>query len=66
MKIIINGSETEIESGLSIAGLLGKLSIDPLRAVVERNGSIVERAKINEVFLADGDRLEIVRFVGGG
>lgn len=66
MTIKINGSDTEVDGALTIAGLLAKFSVDPTRAVVELNGSIVERARAAEVALAEGDRVEIVRFVGGG
>lgn len=66
MRITLNGNPTELEQPTTISGLLEKLAIDPTRAVVERNGSIVERAHLGEAALAEGDRVEIVRFVGGG
>lgn len=66
MTIRVNGNETQLDGSLTIAGLLEKFSVDPTRAVVELNGSIVERARASEVELCEGDRVEIVRFVGGG
>lgn len=66
MQITANGNPITLPEVSSVSGLLDKLNIDPTRAVVEQNGLIVERAKFGETSLADGDRVEIVRFVGGG
>lgn len=66
MKITANGNPLTLPDCCNISGLLVNLNIEPTRAVVEHNGLIVERAKFNETTLADGDRVEIVRFVGGG
>jgi thiamine biosynthesis protein ThiS len=66
VKIKINGEEKEIETGLSIDGLLQSLEIRPGRVVVERNRVIVARDAYGSTKLANGDALEIVHFVGGG
>ena len=66
MKIKINGEEKEIETGLSIDGLLQSLEIRPGRVVVERNRVIVARDAYGSTKLTNGDALEIVHFVGGG
>jgi thiazole synthase len=42
------------------------LGLDPAKVAVERNLAIVPRSTLADVQLADGDRLEIVHFVGGG
>jgi thiamine biosynthesis protein ThiS len=66
MKLKLNGEDKEISEGLSVAGLLEQLQIRPARVVVERNREIVPRDAYGAIFLAEGDTLEIVHFVGGG
>jgi len=66
MKIIVNGKETEEQEGLTVMGLLEKLGLDPGRVAVELNAAIVKKANYSETGLKEGDKLEIVHFVGGG
>ena len=55
-----------MSAGLSIAGMLAELGLDPKRIAVERNLEIVPRSTLAEVTVRDGDDFEIVTFVGGG
>ena len=66
MEIVVNGDERSVAEGTTIAGLLASLELEPGAVVVERNREIVPRDEVDEVTLEEGDRLEIVRFVGGG
>lgn len=66
MKIVVNGEERSLPAGTTAAGLLERLELEPGAVVVERNREIVPRDEVAEVELQEGDRLEIVRFVGGG
>jgi thiamine biosynthesis protein ThiS len=66
MVITLNGDRFEIEEPLSVTALLARLEIDPRRVAVEHNLAIVKRQRFPEVLVADGDRVEIVNFVGGG
>ena len=66
MFITLNGEPHELDGPLSIADLLTKLSIDPRRVAVEHNYAIVKRQLFPDVRVNDGDRIEIVNFVGGG
>ena len=66
MRITLNGEAFEIDEPLTIADLLTKLNIDPRRVAVEHNLSILKRQLFGETFVHDGDRIEIVNFVGGG
>ena len=66
MFITLNGEPYELDGPLSIADLLTKLSIDPRRVAVEHNYHIVRRPLFADVQVTDGDRIEIVNFVGGG
>ena len=65
MEIIVNGEPTRIEA-MSVARLLDHLGIDPQRVAVELNLDILPKGEYATTPLKDGDRLEIVHFVGGG
>ena len=66
MFITLNGEPHELDGPLSIADLLTTLSLDPRRVAVEHNYAIVKRKLFPDVRVNDGDRIEIVNFVGGG
>ena len=66
MRLTINGEERSFGEILDIAGLVRALGLDARKVAVERNLEIVPRSTYARVILADGDRLEIVQFVGGG
>lgn len=66
MKIQVNGEERGIADGLTVAALLGELGFDPAKVAVERNLAIVPKSTFDSQDLADGDRIEIVHFIGGG
>ena len=67
MKITVNGKDMEISTGANIHQLLSQLGIQSGRVVVERNESeIINRSKFEQVVLSEGDRLEVLNFVGGG
>ncbi len=66
MKIIVNGDEKEVSETVSVWGFLSDLGLDPTKVAVERNLEIVPKSTFNEVNLENGDKLEIVHFIGGG
>jgi sulfur carrier protein len=66
MIVQINGEKREIEAALSVAQLLEQLGIRPGRVVVELNRDVVSRDAFQNIFLKEGDIVEIVHFVGGG
>jgi len=66
MKIIVNGESRDVEDGTTISRLLESLGFKPEVTVVERNEDIVDRQVFGTTLLEDGDKLELVRFVGGG
>ena len=66
MKIILNGSETEIEGGMRLPELIASKGLDHGRIVVEYNGQIVKKDDREAVVIKENDRIEILRFVGGG
>ena len=66
MKLIINGESREFTEGLILTALVESLGMKPERLAIELNHNIVPRAMWPETTLQNGDRLEIVHFVGGG
>jgi thiamine biosynthesis protein ThiS len=66
MKVTVNGESAEIKSGSTVAELLDHLQISRNRVAVEVALEIVPKLKYDTQVLVDGDRIEIVHFVGGG
>jgi thiamine biosynthesis protein ThiS len=66
MKIQINGEARDFRDPLSLAALIEQLGMKGDRVAVELNREIVPRPQWDKTNLRDGDRLEIVHFVGGG
>lgn len=66
MEISLNGERRQFPSQLTVAALIEALGYTGKRIAVERNGEIVPRGRHAEVFVNDGDQLEIVVAVGGG
>ena len=66
MKLFINGEESPFVGVATLAELIDELGMKGDRVAVELNREIVPRAQWNDTRLRDGDRLEIVHFVGGG
>ncbi|MEL7041696.1 MAG: sulfur carrier protein ThiS [Pseudomonadota bacterium] len=66
MQIFLNGERQAIAPGTSVEALVLSLAGDPRGIAIERNLEIVPKAAHAETILQDGDRLEVVQFVGGG
>lgn len=66
MRLTINGESRSFEPPLTVDGLLGRIGLDAAKVAVERNLEIVPRSLYGTLSLDDGDRLEIVHFIGGG
>jgi thiamine biosynthesis protein ThiS len=64
--IQVNGESRETTAGTTVTGLLSQLGLNAGRVAIERNLRILPKAKWEETQVADGDRFEIVQFVGGG
>ena len=65
-KIQLNGDLYEINNGTSLNELLNKLKIQKNKVAVEVNGEIVEKNKYSNLILNKNDKVEIVKFIGGG
>lgn len=64
--LTLNGEARGFEGPLTVAALLTELGLETRKVAVERNLEIVPRSLYAEVWLAPGDSLEIVHFIGGG
>jgi len=63
---MINGETKTLDSAKSVRAVLAGLGMDPAKIAVERNLEIVPRSQYDAVMVGEGDRLEIVHFIGGG
>jgi len=66
VKLKLNGKEIALRGEISVAELLSEHGYDSQRVAVEKNGGIVPKKNYTGVMLADGDKIEVVHFVGGG
>ncbi len=66
MRIVVNGAPREVEPRTTVTELLIGLGLGDTLVAVERNAEIVPRGRHGSTELADGDRIEVVHFVGGG
>jgi thiamine biosynthesis protein ThiS len=66
MKLVINGKPRELEGTRTIAELLQEMGLSPKGLAVETNGVLVSARDFERTELSDGDKLELVRLVGGG
>lgn len=62
----IRGVDGPADGPLSVSALLITLGLDTKKVAVERNEEIVPRSRYAQTWLASGDSLEIVHFIGGG
>ena len=66
VRVVINGETRRARRGITLRDLLGDLSLDPRAVVVEHNRRIVRRDDLSSAAVVEGDRIELVHFVGGG
>jgi sulfur carrier protein len=64
--VVINGEAKSLPFGTTVEKLIVELGLGDRKVAVERNRTVVPRAQHATTELADGDRLEVVTFVGGG
>lgn len=66
MKLMVNGTALDIALARTVQELLGELKLAGKGAIVELNQEILDKSQHAKTRLADGDKIEIVHFVGGG
>ena len=66
MEITLNGEKITLETGSNIVNLIDKLDLNADKLAIERNLEIVPKSKFAMTIIEEGDKLEIVHFIGGG
>jgi len=66
MQVIVNGKPREAREGSTVLALLEEMKLNPQTSIVELNRTVLNREAFGEKRLGEGDRLELVRLVGGG
>lgn len=66
MHVNVNGQDHEIAEGLTITDLIASMQLQPAATAVEYNEAVLARDMYQSTLLKNGDRIELVRFVGGG
>lgn len=66
MEIVVNSQAEALEESVSIQAYLEKKGLDCRGLVVQHNGEIIPADALANVTLRDGDRVELIKFVGGG
>ncbi len=66
LKITLNGEDRLVEAGSSIKNLIEKLELDVKKIAIEKNYDIILPENFGDNMLSEGDRIEIVHFIGGG
>lgn len=66
MRLLINGEPKDLPESLNIVDVLRRFDVPSQRVAVELNRSVVRRKDWEHTTVTDGDRIEVVHFVGGG
>jgi sulfur carrier protein len=66
MNLVLNGEKRNMPGIGTVSELLDQLKLDGALVLVEQNGQVVQRTEFAVTYLADGDRIEIVKVVAGG
>ena len=66
IKIVVNGKLLSVNLKLSLKSLIEKLKTPINKVAIELNEEIVDKKKLNKIFLKNKDKIEIVHFIGGG
>lgn len=66
VEVTVNGEKRAFDAALSLAELVAALDLDPRKCAIERNLEIAPKSTWGASRIAEGDRIEIVAFVGGG
>lgn len=66
MNVTVNGQIQQLVEGTALLSYIAECGLNPDVLVIEYNGNIVHRDQWSAIKLADGDKVEILTFVGGG
>jgi sulfur carrier protein len=66
MNVKINGKLQSLDKKIKLSELIFEKSLDVNKIVIEYNSEIVDKKYLSDIFIKEGDTIEIVSFVGGG
>ena len=66
IKINLNGKTFFLTKGTSLFKVIKKTKLQPNKIAIELNRKIINKNKMNKIFLKNKDKIEIVHFIGGG
>ncbi len=66
IKIVVNGRLLTVNTKFSLKNLIEKLKTPINKVAIELNEEIVDKKKLNKIYLKNKDKIEIVHFIGGG
>ena len=67
MKIFLNGKEKDRGGGISCLNeRVNQMLKDDRGKIIELNGRVIKRAERDGILLKEGDRIELIQFMGGG
>ena len=66
IKIVVNGSLLTVNIKFSLKNLIEKLKTPINKVAIELNKEIIDKKKLNKIYLKNKDKIEIVHFIGGG
>ena len=66
IKITVNGKQMQVIPKYSLNSLIAKLKMPLNKIAIELNKKIIDKKKISKISLQNGDKIEIVHFIGGG
>ena len=66
MNVLINGESREVPDSVTLTALLELFPMPSQRVAIELNRSVVRRADWGNIIISEGDKIEVIHFVGGG
>jgi thiamine biosynthesis protein ThiS len=66
VRVLINGEEKGLPGPISVSDLLDRFELPSQRVAIELNKIVIRKSNWTETLVNDGDRIEVVHFVGGG
>ncbi len=66
MYITVNGEQHRLADSMSLAQLLQTYELEPEKVAIEHNWTIIHAHQLDDVLVCEGDRIEIIHFIGGG
>ena len=66
MLIEVNGKEQKVSQGTTLLDIVQAMGVDNKRVVVEHNLQSADKEKLADTVVCEGDKIEVIHFVGGG